>query len=79
MPEVSKWPRDRISSGDADGDPAPDIAAGYIADMTAQLARLARSAELGVLAYLLDMAAAEARGAVDAIAEDPRQTRGSAR
>jgi hypothetical protein len=38
--------------------------ASYIADMTVELARLARSAELGVLAYLLEMAATEARGSV---------------
>jgi len=38
--------------------------ASYIADMTVELARLARTAELGVLAYLLEMAATEARGSV---------------
>jgi hypothetical protein len=38
--------------------------AAYIAEMSAELARLARSAQLGVLAYLLEMAAIEARGSV---------------
>jgi hypothetical protein len=38
------------------------MSASYIAEMTEELARLARAAELGVLAYLLDMAATEARG-----------------
>jgi len=38
--------------------------AAYIAEMSAELARLARSAQLGVLAYLLEMAATEARGSV---------------
>lgn len=42
------------------GTDCPDTAA-YIADMTAGLARLARAAQLGVLAYLLEMAATEAR------------------
>ncbi|HVV92828.1 MAG TPA: hypothetical protein VHD15_05355 [Hyphomicrobiales bacterium] len=77
MPEFSKWIRDGAAA-DA-GNPPPDVAAGYIADMTAQLARLARRAELGVLAYLLDMAAAEARGAVEAIGAEPHPASHSAR
>jgi hypothetical protein len=57
--------------GQAD-DPVPEGAARYIADMTAELARLARTAQLGVLAYLLDMAATEARSTG---AEDREQKR----
>jgi hypothetical protein len=49
--------RGNVADGDAD---EPETAA-YIADMTAGLARLARAAQLGVLAYLLEMAATEAR------------------
>lgn len=52
---MTKHENDAEGSGDD-----PDTAA-YIADMTAGLARLARAAQLGVLAYLLEMAATEAR------------------
>jgi hypothetical protein len=63
---------------DDDGEePPPSGAAGYIADMTAQLAHLARSAQLSVLAYLLDMAAAEARGSLDVPTEAPPPRRAS--
>ena len=51
------------------------MSASYIADMTAELARLARAAELGVLAYLLEMAATEARG--NTLAEDGAEGTGS--
>jgi hypothetical protein len=49
-------------------DPKADVAR-YIADMTAQLAVMARAADLDLLAYFLNMANAEsesvARGGVD--------------
>lgn len=37
----------------------------YSADMSAELAKMARSANLHLLSYFLDMAAAEARSAAD--------------
>jgi hypothetical protein len=49
----------RVEAGES-RNPA-DVAA-YVAEMAADLARLARSAGLGALAYLLEMAVTEANG-----------------
>ncbi len=45
---------------DPPGDGGPDEAAGFIAENVAELARLARRHNLGVLVHLLDMAQLEA-------------------
>jgi len=47
---------DESVPGDA---PPTEEVAGYIADMTVQLASMARAAKLDLLAYFLDMAHAE--------------------
>lgn len=44
-------------------DDSPAQSAAYIADLTSELAKLARRSQLDVLAYLLDIAALEARTA----------------
>lgn len=52
--------------------------AAYVAAMTAELARLARSHNLPTLAYLLDIARLEAAGAVRTLeveGDDPQQNR----
>ncbi len=58
----------RAPMPDEPADPSVDVAR-YIADMTAQLASMARAAKLDLLAYFLNMANAEsesiARGGVD--------------
>jgi hypothetical protein len=58
----------RAPGRDESADPSIDVAR-YIADMTAQLASMARAAKLDLLAYFLNMANAEsesvARGGVD--------------
>lgn len=59
---------DRSPAPRRPGSLLPDSNAGkdtalYIAQMTAQLARLARGRRLDVLAYVLDMAEVEARAA----------------
>ena len=53
--------RDRRSTSDEEGlDGGPDEAAAFIAETTAQLARLARSHKLEMLGFLLGMAQLEA-------------------
>ena len=58
----------RAPARDEPADPSIDVAR-YIADMTAQLASMARAAKLELLAYFLNMANAESesivRGSVD--------------
>lgn len=62
MPKERPEPKDHGNGRGGPGATGSEGTARYIADMTAELARLARTAQLGVLAYLLEMAAAEARG-----------------
>ena len=45
----------------SDGSASPVDIAGYIAELTGELADLARSRQLDLLAYLLDIAEREAR------------------
>ena len=47
-------------SVEADREPTPQSVAEYIADLAAELARLARSRDLELIAYLLEMARMEA-------------------
>ncbi len=50
----------------------------YAADMSAELAKMARTANLHLLSYFLDMAAAEARSAGDRLARGlPLEASGS--
>ncbi len=49
-----------ISEGNQSPEGTPDAAAIYIASMTMELARLAKTHNLDALAYLLDMARLEA-------------------
>jgi hypothetical protein len=62
-------PRLRTAIAPPDDPPDPFELARYIADITAELAALARAARLDLLAYFLNMANAEseanARGGVD--------------
>lgn len=55
----------------ARGDPADSAAevARYIADMTAQMASMARAAKLDLLAYFLSMANAESEAASHAVVD----------
>ncbi|NNM73310.1 hypothetical protein [Enterovirga aerilata] len=50
----------------------PESTAAYIADITIELARLARGSQLEVLAYLLDIAQLEAASTLRRLAREPR-------
>jgi hypothetical protein len=56
------------SAGEAEAIMRQEVAI-YAADMSAELAKMARTANLHLLSYFLDMAAAEARSAADRLAQ----------